>query len=146
MRHPQVADDQQARRLAEVELRVVDQGKGAADEFHRHQPAAAVARRRRRQRDEAARHRRERLVGRQDNRFPFVGNGDGAERLLAHGQLEGRGEVVEGDELLVGDQHERQRAPAVFRQHGQRRRRRRLARERRGEGDQERGGDGDGEK
>ena len=87
-RNAQVADDQQARRLPEVEARVVDERERAADELDRHEPAAARSRRRRGQRDEPARHRGQRLIRRQDDRFPFVGNRDRAERFFADGQLE----------------------------------------------------------
>ena len=43
-RHAQIADDEQVRRLAQIEPRVVDQRERAADELDRHQPPAAGAR------------------------------------------------------------------------------------------------------
>src|SRR5262249_45739703 len=140
-RPARTADEEQPGGLPKIETRVVDQAQRACDEFARHQPPPAAARRRRRQRDEPARHRRKRLVGREDNRFPFVGNGDRAERIFADGELKGRREIVERDELLIRDHRERQRAASAPRQERQRRRRR-LARERGGEGEDKRDGDG----
>src|SRR4029077_11052159 len=94
------------------------------------------------QRHEPARHRGQRLVRRQDNRFLLVGHGDRAQRVLARGHLEGRHQVVERDELLIADHCDRQRATAVFRQQRERRRWRGLAGQRRNEREQKREGGG----
>src|SRR5262249_34737402 len=52
-------------------------------------------------------------------------------------ELKGRGEVVEGDELLVRNHRDRQGATAVARQHRQRGASRRLAGQRRDESDED---------
>ena len=114
-RHAEVADDQQVRRLAKVELRVINQRQRPIDELHRHEPASAGARSGRRQRHEPARHRRQRLVGEHD-RLVFVSDRERAERVFAHGQLERGGQIVDRDEFLIVDERERQRAPAVLRE------------------------------
>ena len=132
-RHAQVADDQQARRLSQIEPRVVDECQGAADEFHRDEPPAAASRRRGRQRHQPSRDRGQRLLRRQHNGLAFVRHRDGAERFFADRELKGGGEVVEGDELLVRHHRDRQCATAFARQHRQRRAGRRLAGQRRDE-------------
>src|SRR5207247_3421226 len=145
-RHPQVADDQKPRRLPEVEARIVNQREGPADEFDRHEPAPPAARRGGRQRDESPRNGRKRLLRRQENRLPFVGDREGSERLFPNGELECRGEVVERDELLIAGHGERQGAPAVLREERQRWRLRGLTGERRRQRNQERDSRRGGEK
>ena len=127
-RHAHVADEEQVRRLAQLEPGVVDGSEGAADEFYRHEPPPSVARQRRRQRDQPARHGRERLVRREDDGPSFVRHRDGAERLLDR-ETEGRREIVERHEFLIAQQGDRHRAAAVFCEHRQRRRRRGLTRQ-----------------
>jgi len=141
-RHAHVADHEQARRFPEIEPCVVDQRERAADELDRDEPAASAARRRRRQRHEPARHRCQRLVGREDDRLSLVRHRNGAERVFTNGDLERRREIVQRDEFLVGDDAERERAAAVLREHRERGRLRRLAREDGGDAEnkRERGG------
>jgi hypothetical protein len=139
-RHAQIADHQEVRRLPQIEPRVVDERERAADEVHGHEPALAAARRRRGQRDQPSGDGRERLVRRQDNRLAFVRNRDRAERFLAHGQLEGGREIVEGDKLLITNEGDGQRAAAVLRQQRECRRLSRLTRQNCGQTDQKGGG------
>jgi len=56
----------------------------------------------------------QRLIGCEDDGLALVRNGDRAERFL-HGQLELGRKIVERDELLIGDERQRNRSPAVTR-------------------------------
>jgi hypothetical protein len=108
--------------------------------------STGTSQRRRRERHQPSRHRGQGLVRRQDNRLPFIGNRDRPKRLLVDGELEGRGQIVKRDELLIGDERDRHRAAAVPGQQPERGRGLRLARKRRGQQSQKRSDDGGGEK
>ena len=117
-RHAQIAGDQQPRWFAEIELHVVHECQRTADEIDGHQPATCRRRashRRRRQGDEAAGHRGQRLVWREHDGLAFIGDGD-TERVLAHGKLEHRCEIVERDVFLFVDDRGGEAAAALLRE------------------------------
>ena len=132
-RHAHVADEQQPSGAAQIDPLVVDRPERARQKLDRHQPAPAGAHDRRGQRHDAAVHRCHRLIRRRDDRLPAIGDGDSAgERVLADGDLEQRGDVVERDELPAVDDDGRHRPAAVLRDERQAVRARGVLRPRRG--------------
>ena len=118
-RHPDVADEDQARRLAQLEARSEDRRERAADEVDRDVPGPAVAHRRGRQRDHPARDGGQRLLRRQDDRLTADGDRQPAgRRFFAHREIEEPRQIVEREHLLAADRARGQRPARVARQHG----------------------------
>ena len=113
-RHADVADEDQAGRLAKLERSPHGECQGARDEIDRDEPGSAIARGRRRQRDQPAADRSEALTRRQHDRLRARRDGQAAgEAVFADGELEELVEVVEREHLLATDEPGRESAPTL---------------------------------
>ena len=101
-RHADVADEDQPRRLAQLERGHRAPGERARHEVDRHVPRPSFAHRRRGQRDQSAIERRQALARREHDRLRAGGDGQSAGRgVFADDDAEQPRQVVEREHLLA---------------------------------------------